>query len=239
MPIIRQKLHSSSEKILVQYGVLLKSLFPYTTAVRTIVRKVPIKNYPFACQLAMATVKTSAADVLVQTQVEKKKLSEIDVRRNFTFLLFGMAYLGGFQYWLLIHKYKAWFPSMKRFGNLSLRKKLKDTAGLMDAAKMVAFDVVIHAPIIYFPTYYTVKESIGGKKWNPLDWAKDGVSKYRRNMAEDLVAMAKVTVPSDCIQVVMPVHTRMLFRHLVSFFWTAYISFSRGEMEKELLVEEE
>jgi hypothetical protein len=73
---------------------------------------------------------------------------------------------------------------------------------------MVAFDVIIHAPIIYFPTYYTVKESIGGRKWNPFEWIRDGISKYRKNMAEDLIAMAKVTVPSDCIQVIMPVHTR-------------------------------
>jgi hypothetical protein len=97
--------------------------------------KVP-KEYPFACQLGIATVKTSMADILVQTSVEKKKFSEIDVRRNLTFLLFGFGYLGTFQYWLLIHKYKSWFPSMKRFGNKSLRSKLKDTAGLLDATKV-------------------------------------------------------------------------------------------------------
>lgn len=147
-------------------------------------------------------------------------------------MLFGLTYLGGFQYWLLIHKYKKWFPTMKRFGNKSLSNKLRDKAGLIDAAKMVAFDVIIHAPIIYFPTYYTVKEFIGGTKWNPLEWIQDGLHKYKKNMKEDLIAMAKVTIPSDCIQVVMPLHTRMLFRHLVSFFWTAYISFSRGAMEE-------
>jgi hypothetical protein len=73
---------------------------------------------------------------------------------------------------------------------------------------MVAFDVFIHAPLCYFPCYYTVKESVGGTKWNPFDWVNDGISKYRRNMSEDLIAMAKVTIPSDCIQVAMPVHTR-------------------------------
>ena len=86
--------------------------------------------------------------------------------------------------------------------------KLRDKAGLQDAAKMVLFDVLVHSPLIYFPCYYTVKESIGGKKWNPVDWVKDGVGKYRKNMKEDLTAMVKVTVPSDCVQVVMPVHTR-------------------------------
>ena len=37
---------------------------------------------------------------------------------------------------------------------------------------------------------------MGGHKWNPVDWIKDGLTKYRANAAEDLVAMVKVTVPS-------------------------------------------
>lgn len=94
------------------------------------------KEYPFACQLTIATFKTSAADILIQTTVEKKKLSEIDLRRNAIFLLFGFTYLGGFQWWLLINKYKQWFPTMERFGNSPLSKKLRDRAGLWDAAKV-------------------------------------------------------------------------------------------------------
>ena len=74
------------------------------------------KKYPFTCQLLTATVKTSAADVVVQTIVEKKRLSELDLRRNFIFVFFGLTYLGGFQWYLLINKYRQWFPSMDRFG---------------------------------------------------------------------------------------------------------------------------
>jgi hypothetical protein len=94
------------------------------------------QEYPFACQLTIATFKTSAADIMVQTTVEKKSFSEIDVRRNAIFLLFGLAYLGGFQWWLLINKYKQWFPTMERFGNSSLSQKIRDPAGLRDAAKV-------------------------------------------------------------------------------------------------------
>ena len=53
--------------------------------------------------------------------------------------------------------------------------KLKDTAGMIDAVKMVLFDVIIHLPVIYFPTYYTVKEFVSGSSWNPANW----VSNYR------------------------------------------------------------
>merc|ERR1719343_1782112 len=84
-------------------------------------------------------------------------------------------------------------------------------------------------PIMYFPTYYTVKEFVYGKSWNPLDWVKDGCSKYSNNFKEDYTAMVKLWGPSDCIQFILPLHIRMPFRHLVSFFWTAYVSFTRGD----------
>ena len=47
-------------------------------------------------------------------------------------------------------------------------------AGMIDAIKMVAFDVCIHLPMIYFPAYYTCKEVVTGTSWNPIDWVKDG-----------------------------------------------------------------
>jgi hypothetical protein len=192
------------------------------------------KTHPFAFQLIIATGKTSAADILVQVVAEKKKFEEIDWKRNGIFVVFGFAYLGGFQYWLMVSKYRQWFPTMDRFAKLTFAQKLKDTAGIIDAAKMVIFDVVVHLPMIYFPTYYTVKEFVGGSSYNPIDWAKDGVTKYSNNMKEDLTAMIQLWGPSDCIQFVLPMHIRMPFRHLVSFFWTAYVSFTRGSIEEDV-----
>jgi hypothetical protein len=125
-----------------------------------------------------------------------------------------------------------WFPSMDRFAKLTFAQKLKDTAGLIDAAKMIVFDLVVHLPVIYFPCYYTVKELVSGASWNPFDWVKNGVTKYSKNMEEDLSAMIKLWGPSDCIQFVLPLHIRLPFRHFVSFFWTAYVSFTRGSVEK-------
>jgi hypothetical protein len=65
--------------------------------------------------------------------------------------------------------------TMDRFAKLPFAEKLKDTAGMIDAVKMVLFDVIIHLPVIYFPTYYTVKEFVSGSSWNPANW----VSNYR------------------------------------------------------------
>jgi hypothetical protein len=122
---------------------------------------------------------------------------------------------------------------MDRFAKLSFVEKLKDTAGILDAAKMVVFDITIHLPLIYFPTYYTVKEFVGGHSWNPIDWIQDGVGKYCSNAKDDLSAMIKLWGPSDCIQFVLPVHIRLPFRHVVSFFWTAYVSFTRGAIDDD------
>ncbi|KAL3943075.1 MAG: hypothetical protein SGBAC_002852 [Bacillariaceae sp.] len=192
-----------------------------------------VKAHPFKFQLGVATVKTSAADLVAQVVAERKSFDEIDWQRNGLFVVFGFVYLGGFQYWLMVTKYRHWFPTMDRFAKLSFAQKLKDTAGMIDAAKMVLFDVTVHLPLLYFPTYYAVKEAVGGHSWNPADWVQDGVTKYAGNAKEDLTAMIKLWGPSDCIQFVLPVHIRLPFRHIVSFFWTAYVSFTRGAIEDE------
>lgn len=189
------------------------------------------KENPFLFQLGVATVKTAAADIMAQMVVEKKSFAEIDWKRHAVFVVFGFTYLGGFQYYLMVNKYRQWFPTMDRFAQLSVASKLKDTAGILDAGKMVLFDVLFHLPVLYFPSYYTVKEFVFGYSWNPIDWVRDGVSKYANNAKEDLAAMVKVWFPSDCVQFVLPVHLRLPFRHCVSFLWTAYISFTRGSAE--------
>jgi len=191
------------------------------------------KTNPFAFQLMVATGKTSAADILIQVVAERKKFDEIDWKRNGIFVVFGFAYLGGFQWYLMVNKYRQWFPTMDRFAKLPFKEKLKDTAGMLDAGKMVLFDVLVHLPFMYFPTYYTVKEFVGGSSWNPTDWVIDGCSKWKENFIDDFTALLKLWGPSDCVQFVLPLHIRMPFRHLVSFFWTAYVSFTRGDIDDE------
>lgn len=197
------------------------------------------KDNPFAFQLIVATAKTSAADLVAQIVAEKKKLNEIDWKRNAIFVVFGFAYLGGFQWYLLVNKYSQWFPTFKTFAKLPLKDKLKNPAGMLDAGKMVLFDVLVHLPLIYFPTYYTVKEFVGGQSWNPTDWVVDGCTKYKNNFKDDFSAMLTLWGPADCVQFVLPLHIRMPFRHLVSFFWTAYVSYTRGAIEEEPKVDEE
>ena len=47
------------------------------------------KRHPFVFQVIFATVKTSIADLIVQTTVEGKDFKDVDWRRNAVFVAFG------------------------------------------------------------------------------------------------------------------------------------------------------
>lgn len=70
------------------------------------------KENPFVFQLGVATAKTSAADLVAQVVAEKKSFDEIDWKRNFIFVVFGFAYLGAFQYWLMVNKVRGPFETI-------------------------------------------------------------------------------------------------------------------------------
>lgn len=191
------------------------------------------KAQPFLFNVMIATCKTSVADLMTQMAVEKKELHEVDWVRNGVFVLFGAVYLGGFQYWLQVNMFGKMFPSMHRFANHStLTAKLKDTAGIIDTVKQILFDVFIHLPLMYFPTFYAVKESVQGTSWSPADWVVNGVTKYYNNAEKDLTAMFMVWFPADIIIFSVPIYLRLPVRHIVSLAWTSYLSFLRGGSAK-------
>ncbi|EKX46745.1 hypothetical protein GUITHDRAFT_94256 [Guillardia theta CCMP2712] len=196
------------------------------------------QQYPFQFQVVVSTIKTSIADIITQTQIEGKSITEIDTKRNLVFVVFGATYLGGFQWWLQVTKFRQWFPGMDRFANATFAEKLKDVPGMISAGKQVAFDVFVHLPFMYFPCFYTVKEFVQGKSWNPIDWAKDGCTKYYNNFRKDTYAMFCLWAPADCVLFAVPMWLRMPGRHLVSLGWTAYLSFLRGAKIPEKAIED-
>jgi hypothetical protein len=186
------------------------------------------QSNPFAFQVAVSTAKTGAADLMTQTCVDGKSLSQVDVKRNLVFIVFGAVYLGGFQWWIQVTQFRKWFPGMDRFANASMAEKLKDTQGMISAVKQICFDVFVHLPFMYFPAFYATKEFCQGTSWNPIDWVRDGCTKYYNNFAKDTWAMLCLWGPADCILFSLPMWLRMPARHVVSFGWTAYVSFLRG-----------
>ena len=89
------------------------------------------KAQPFVFNLGVAAAKTSAADLLTQTVVEKKSFPNgIDWKRNASFTVFGFAYLGGFQYWLQVNMFRKMFVAMDNVANMPLSKKIVDHSAI-------------------------------------------------------------------------------------------------------------
>mmetsp|Transcript_439 Transcript_439/g.1702 ORF Transcript_439/g.1702 Transcript_439/m.1702 type:complete len:206 (-) Transcript_439:1627-2244(-) len=187
------------------------------------------KSNPFNFNLLVATAKTSAADVVTQTAVERRSLEDLDWRRNASFAVFGLLYLGGFQYWLQVTMFRRWFRGIDKFTELSFFDKLRDGPGLVTAAKQIGFDCFVHLPFMYYPTFYVVKQAVQGDDGARPDlWATHGLSKYVTNFVPDQTAMLSVWFPADIVIFSVPLWLRLPTRHVVSFGWTAYLSFLRG-----------
>lgn len=185
------------------------------------------KTFPFANNIIIATLKTSAADLMAQCVIERKPLSEVDWKRNLVFCLFGAAYLGGFQYLYQVNVFKRVFSNAEAFTKQTMLAKLKDGPGLLALAAQCVADLTILV-FIYLPTFYVFKESVFSDTWNMQDWVSTGVSKYQNNFSSDATATISVWGPVDVVCFSAPMYLRLPLRHVISFFWTAYLSFIRG-----------
>eukprot|EP00629_Pelagomonadales_sp_RCC1024_P013226 CAMPEP_0119260354 /NCGR_PEP_ID=MMETSP1329-20130426/778_1 /TAXON_ID=114041 /ORGANISM="Genus nov. species nov., Strain RCC1024" /LENGTH=193 /DNA_ID=CAMNT_0007259777 /DNA_START=132 /DNA_END=713 /DNA_ORIENTATION=+ len=181
------------------------------------------KAQPFAFNLGVAAAKTSAADLMTQTVVEKRGPSEIDWKRNGSFCLFGFAYLGGFQYWMQVNVMRRIFSGVDKVAEMPMMEKLRDPAALAIIGKQVAFDIFVHMPFMYFPAFYMTKEVVQG-----TGVPTNGLTHYVDNFSVDQVKMASVWGPADLVLFSGPMWLRLPLRHVVSFGWTAYVSFLRG-----------
>mmetsp|Transcript_10403 Transcript_10403/g.33413 ORF Transcript_10403/g.33413 Transcript_10403/m.33413 type:complete len:248 (-) Transcript_10403:30-773(-) len=185
------------------------------------------KAYPFANNVLIATCKTSAADLVAQCAIERKPLSEVDWRRNMVFCLFGAVYLGAFQYWYQVNIFKRLFSNAERFCNLSLVAKLTDRPGLLGLAGQTAIDLSVLS-CVYLPTFYVFKAGVFSGQLDPPLWLSDGLRGYSANLRKDVSDVVMVWGPADLVCFSVPMWLRLPVRHVVSFVWTAYLSFVRG-----------
>jgi hypothetical protein len=185
------------------------------------------KAFPFANNIIIATLKTSAADLVAQCVIERKSIREVDWKRNFVFCLFGAAYLGGFQYFYQVNVFKKVFANAERFTTLPWAAKLKDVQGLKTLAGQIVADLTVMVGV-YLPTFYVFKGFVFGKTWSPMDWVHDGLGNYVKNWNKDVFDVLRVWGPTDIVCFSVPMYLRLPVRHVVSFVWTAYLSFMRG-----------
>ncbi|CAJ1379964.1 unnamed protein product [Effrenium voratum] len=113
------------------------------------------KRQPFATNVIVATIKTSAADLIVQKAEGRER---IDWQRNGAFTAFGFAYLGMIQWFIYVTLFSRLCPNAIRFANLPWAEKLKCRAGQIDLVKQTALDNFVHYTFVYFPVFYIIKE---------------------------------------------------------------------------------
>ena len=185
-----------------------------------------VTNHPFKFGCVFSCAKTSFSDWLVQSQIEKRE--HIDWRRNGTFALFGLVYLGGVQYSIYVPLFSRMFPNAAAYAAAPLASKVKDVAGTRNMITQVILDQFVHHPLMYFPAFYCLKEVVNGGK------VEDGLNKYGKNYKEDLCALWKLWVPSTIINFTfMPMQLRIPWVASTSLIWTCIISYMRGSSDVE------
>lgn len=184
------------------------------------------KTYPNVNNIGIATIKTASADLLAQVAIAHTPVSEIDWSRAFLFMVFGATYLGAFQYWYQVNIFKKLFD-VDKFTSLSWEDKLQDTEGLKSLAAQTAVDLTV-LTLIYLPTFYVFKAGVFSGSADPSVWLSSGLDNYSTNFAKDEFDLIRVWAPADLVCFSVPLYLRLPARHVVSFVWTAYLSFSRG-----------
>ena len=184
------------------------------------------QNFPFANNIMIASVKTAAADLLAQTVIAQTPLDAVDWQRSLLFCLFGASYLGGFQYLYQVQIFKRMFD-VDAFTSQPLAEKLRDGPGLRALAAQTALDLAVLSAI-YLPTFYVFKAAVFSGSAEPSVWLGSGLQSYQANFAKDEFDLLRVWLPADIVCFSVPLYLRLPVRHVVSFVWTAYLSFSRG-----------
>jgi len=165
---------------------------------------------PVATSMAVTAVKAGAADVFVQTYVERS--GSIEPRRAATFALFGFSYQGCFQYVVINHLLEHRFPG-RSIGNI-IRK--------VCAVNLIA------DPIFFFPAFYTLREWMHTRSLGPGTFVT-AMRNYSEGIREDLRNTWAVWFPGHMITFgVIPPHLRMPWVAALSFSYMVVLSMTRG-----------
>ena len=184
------------------------------------------KKHPFIFGVFITTMKTCSVDLAVQYYIEKK--NSVDWKRNMTFGCFGMFYQGMWQYYLFNKIMPKITPNTLTFINKNLTDKIRDKKGIKGVLLQNFIENGINNPLLFFPCFYTIKESINREKicYKSIYY---GLKTYKKNFWDDLKACWSIWIPAQTINFAFsPIHLRVPYVAFVSAVWTAYISYTRG-----------
>eukprot|EP00961_Rhodomonas_salina_P292583 3933056-Rhodomonas_salina.1 len=197
------------------------------------------KRFPFTFAVAYSAAKTVAADLVVQTVIEKRE--QIDWKRAGVFLGFGTIQVGGGYYFLYNYAFPRFVPSAGTFAAKKFSEKLADVTGQINVVKQVSLEMFVWSPFVYFPVFYLCKESTAERSHrveeegtrqreahNPVQRA---FHSYSQNIASDMRGFWSVWMPAAFMNFgFMPMHLRVPFTASIGLFYCGYLSASRGTL---------
>jgi len=188
----------------------------------------PWVKHAFLFGIVVAGTKTASADILVQKRIENAPT--IDWRRVKIFCLFGVVFCGMWQYFLYNKMFPLIIPGIDRFLALPIRARFRDVEGLKGVAIQCSIENFFNNAFCYFPVFYTVKLFLEGSgSLNPML----GIRRYIETWREDMWNAFKVWIPAQTFNFLFcPMWARVSFTALVSFGFTAYVSYLRGAPEE-------
>lgn len=194
------------------------------------------KKHPLAIAVLVATVKTATADILIQTQVEKRE--KIDYKRVALFTAFGSVYFGAFQYFLYVKCFSKWFDAV-RLSKMSIPAIFAEGgAARANWFNQIGFDLFLHGHF-FFPIYYAFKISITESPTimegrSPIDIASSALKKYEENSVADWIGFWKIWIPGDLIVFGMvPLWARLPVNNAISFLYVLVLSSMRGAPDSD------
>lgn len=165
---------------------------------------------PLKTSIATTTTKAGVADLIVQLAIEGR--SEVDRRRSATFLLFGCAYQGCFQYWMFTNLLERLFPGR----------------GLLPALRKVLATNFVLDPCLFYPAFYTIKEALATETLR-LDTVRTALANYGDNWKVDVRNNCAFWLPGHAVTYgLCPLHLRMPWVAAMSVGYVGLLSFTRG-----------
>jgi hypothetical protein len=104
---------------------------------------------------------------------------------------------------------------------------VRDAEGLKALAAQTALDLTV-LTLVYLPTFYVFKAGVFSGSMDPTVWTNSGIQMWKDNFSKDEFDLIRVWMPADLVCFSVPLYLRLPVRHVVSFLWTAYLSFVRG-----------
>ena len=114
-----------------------------------------------------------------------------------------------------------------KFTEQTWGEKLSDKEGLQALAAQTALDLTV-LTAVYLPAFYIFKASVFEGSFDPSLWFSAGWDSYITNFNKDEFDLVRVWLPADLMCFSVAMYLRLPVRHIVSFAWTAYLSFARG-----------